>query len=59
MNEYYKFSDGFFTYYVNTLTGEKKFELAEGDVEVESNLDDFNRTGQQGKPKGENNETDD
>ena len=52
MNKYYKFNDGFFTYYINTLTGEKKFELAEGDVEVESNLDDFNRT----KEKGESNE---
>lgn len=52
MNKYYKFNDGFFTYYVNTLTGETKFELAEGDVEVELNLDDFNRT----KEKGESDE---
>ena len=40
---YYKFNDGFFTYYVNKATGEKKFTLDEGDVEVDSNLDDFSR----------------
>lgn len=44
MNKYYKFNDGFFTFYVNALTKEKKFRLEEGDVEVESNLDDFSRT---------------
>ncbi len=43
MNKYYKFNDGWFTYYVNVETGEKKFELEEGDIEVESNLDDFVR----------------
>lgn len=43
MNKYYKFNDGWFTYYVNTETGEKKFELEEGDIEVEGNLDDFVR----------------
>lgn len=40
-NEYYKTSDGFFDYFVNRKTGEKKFKLDENDVEVESNLDDF------------------
>lgn len=50
MNTYYKFNDGYFTYYVNTLTGEKKFELEEGDIEVESNFDDFSRTGEKGEP---------
>lgn len=42
-NRYYKMSDGFFSYYVNTDTGEKKFELEEGDVCVESTLDDLHR----------------
>ena len=44
MNKYYKFSDGWFTYYVNVETGEKKFSLDKDDVLVESNLDDFSRT---------------
>lgn len=43
MNEYYQFSDGWFTYYVNVETGDKKFSLDEGDVLIESNLDDFSR----------------
>lgn len=43
MNTYYKFSDGFFTYFVNTVTGEKKFALDEGDIEVEPEFDDFYR----------------
>lgn len=34
MNKYYKFSDGWFTYYVNVRTGEKKLLLDEGDIEV-------------------------
>lgn len=42
-NEYYKTSDGFFDYYVNRMTGEKKLELDENDVEVPANLDDFCR----------------
>lgn len=41
--EYYKVRDGFFTYYVNTKTGEKKFELGEGDILVDSKPDDFYR----------------
>lgn len=41
--EYYETSDGFFTYYVNSVTGEKKFELEEGDVLVERNVDDLTR----------------
>lgn len=40
-NRYHKFSDGFFTYYVNSATGEKKFKLDPGDVEVEWEPDDF------------------
>ena len=43
MNKYYQFSDGWFTYYVNVETGEKKFSLDKDDVLVENNLDDFNR----------------
>lgn len=42
-NEYYKVEDGFFTYYVNKSTGEKKFNLDENDVEEEMEADDFNR----------------
>lgn len=41
MNEYYKWNDGFFTYYINAVTGEKKFELEEGDIEVKAKIDDF------------------
>ena len=41
MNEYYQFSDGWFTYYVNVKTGDKKLTLDKDDVLVESNLDDF------------------
>lgn len=41
MNEYYQFSDGWFTYYVNVKTGDKKPTLDKDDVLVESNLDDF------------------
>ena len=43
MNRYYKFSDGFFTYYINVDTGEKKFMLDKEDICVESKLDDFVR----------------
>lgn len=44
-NEYYGFSDGFFTYYVNAKTGQKKFRLDNGDLLVKPNLDDFCRHG--------------
>ena len=43
MEKYYKMSDGFFDFYVNVGTGEKKFKLDENDVLVEANLDDFSR----------------
>lgn len=43
MGEYYKFNDGRFTFYVNTETGEKKFELEDGDILVDAKLDDFYR----------------
>lgn len=42
-NAYYKVSDGFFDYYVNAETGEKKFRLEDGDIEVEHKQDDFVR----------------
>lgn len=42
-NEYLKTRDGWFEYYVNTKTGEKKMALDEGDVCVERRLDDFVR----------------
>lgn len=48
MNKYYEFNDGFFTYYINIETSEKKFELDKDDVLVEPKLDDFirNRKGE-------------
>ena len=42
-NQYYKEKDGWFEYYVNATTGEKKMSLDEGDVCVERNVDDFLR----------------
>lgn len=42
-NEYYKTSDGFFDFYVSKKTGEKKFQLEDGDVEVSAVFDDFSR----------------
>lgn len=42
-NMYYEISDGFFTYYVNTVTGEEKFELDENDILVDAVFDDFHR----------------
>ena len=30
-----KFSDGWFTYYINVTTGEKKLNLEEGDIEIQ------------------------
>lgn len=43
MNKYYKFSDGFFTYFINVKTGEKKFKLDEEDICVDIKVDDFVR----------------
>lgn len=41
-DEWYKVNDGWFTYFVNKKTGEKKFALEDGDVEVEPpKMDDF------------------
>lgn len=42
-NEYYKTSDGWFDFYVNAKTGEKKFKLDKSDVCVERKSDDFHR----------------
>ena len=33
-NEFYQTNDGWFTYYVNVKTGEKKFKLDPDDVEI-------------------------
>ena len=42
MNRWYKYNDGWFTYYINIETGEKKFTLEDGDFEVEPpKMDDF------------------
>jgi len=41
MNEWYEINDGWFTYYANKSTGKKKFELEDGDILVERELDDF------------------
>lgn len=41
MNNWYEFNDGWFTYYVNTETGEKKLELDDGDNLVSFIQDDF------------------
>lgn len=43
-DEWYEVNDGWFTYYVNKRTGERKFTLEDGDVEVDPpRLDDFLR----------------
>lgn len=43
VSKFYRFSDGFFTYYVNIVTGEKRLSLGENDIEVEILKDDFQR----------------
>lgn len=43
LNKYYEVNDGWFTYYVNCETKEKKFELNPGDIKVDRKLDDFCR----------------
>lgn len=40
-NKYYRWNDGFFTYYINVETGEKKWKLEKDDIEVPAELDDF------------------
>ena len=44
-NRYYKENDGWFDYFVNADTGEKKFKLDPTDICVERNIDDFSRPG--------------
>ena len=41
--EYYKVSDGMFTYYVNKENGQKKFQLDKNDICIERRIDDFGR----------------
>ena len=43
MNRYYKLNDGWFTYYVNVSTGDKKFKLDEDDILIDHRPDDFYR----------------
>lgn len=43
MAQFYKWSDGWFTYYVNPNTGETKFRLDQDDEEVDIRIDDFMR----------------
>lgn len=42
-DKWYEFNDGWFTYYINKRTGEKKLKLEEGDILVDANMDDFTR----------------
>lgn len=42
-NKWVKVYDGFFNYYANVATGEKKFKLEDSDILVDSHLDDFYR----------------
>lgn len=41
LNRYYQISDGWFTYYVNVETGDKKFKLDKDDILVDHRPDDF------------------
>ena len=43
MNKYYQINDGWFTYYVNVETDDKKFKLDKNDVLVAHRPDDFYR----------------
>ena len=40
LTSYYEVNDGWFIYYVNKETGEKKFKLEEGDQLVSRDWDD-------------------
>lgn len=43
-DEWFLVNDGWFTYYINKRTGERKFALEDGDVEVDPpKMDDFCR----------------
>lgn len=39
--KFYEWNDGWFTYYVNVETGEKKLDLEPGDIIVNYITDDF------------------
>ncbi len=41
LNEYEEVNDGWFTYYINKFTGEKKLHLDKGDRLITSKKDDF------------------
>ena len=41
MNKYYQINDGWFTYYVNVETGDKKFKLDKADILIDHRHDDF------------------
>ena len=43
MAQFYKWDDGWFTYYINPDTGETKRHLDSDDEEVDIKLDDFIR----------------
>lgn len=43
LNKYYQINDGWFTYYVNFETGDKKFKLDEDDLLIDHRPDDFYR----------------
>ena len=40
-NKYYQVNDGWFTYYVNISTGQKKFKLDKDDILIDYHPDDF------------------
>ena len=40
-NQYYEWNDGWFEYYINEDTGERKLELEPGDVVVTHKFDSF------------------
>ena len=41
LNTYYQINDGWFTYYVNVETGDKKFKLDKDDILIDHRPDDF------------------
>ena len=41
MAKYYKYNDGWFIYFINTETGEKKYNVDDDDEIVDFEYDDF------------------
>ena len=41
MAKYYKYNDGWFIYFINTETGEKKYNIDDDDEIVDFKYDDF------------------